>query len=107
MNEIKDCVEGGAGTCRNEAMIEGLLLEIADGQWTSNIEQSSDRVLSLVRPINYEAEGEMFGKMKVEGRNQLLISLLKQKLGPANIPIWAFFQPEYNKLSDLEMTHAN
>jgi replicative DNA helicase len=79
--------------------------EIDDGQWTSNIEQSSDRVLSLVRPINYEVEGEMFGKMKVEGRNQLLISLLKQKLGPANIPVWAFFQPEYNKLDNLELSN--
>lgn len=76
--------------------------ELEDGQWTSNIEQTSDRVLSLVRPINYKPEGELFGKTKVEGRNQMVISLLKQKLGPANLPIWAYFEPEYNKLSDLE-----
>jgi replicative DNA helicase len=76
--------------------------ELDDGQWTSNIEQSSDRVLSLVRPSSYRKEGELFGTTRVEGKYQLLISLLKQKLGPANIPIWAFFQPEYNFLDELE-----
>lgn len=77
--------------------------DMDDGQWTSNIEQSSDRIISLVRPINYVKEGEKFGTVQVTGRNMLLINILKQKLGPANIPVWAFFQPEYNKLDQLEM----
>ncbi len=73
-----------------------------DGQWTSNIEQTSDRVLSLVRPINYVKDGEMFGNTRVDGRYQLLISVLKQRLGPANLMTWVYFQPEYNILNDLE-----
>lgn len=80
--------------------------ELDDGQWTSNIEQTSDRVLSIVRPINYVKEGEMFGKTLIEGRNQAIISILKQKLGPANLPVWVYFQPEYNKLDELERNNA-
>jgi len=77
--------------------------DLDDGQWTSNIEQSSDRVISLVRPINYVKEGEQFAGKTITGRNILLINILKQKLGPANLPVWAFFQPEYNKLDELEI----
>jgi replicative DNA helicase len=76
--------------------------QMDDGQWTSNIEQTSDRVLSIVRPINYKPEGEMFGKTLIEGRNQAIVSILKQRLGPANLAVWVYFQPEYNKLAELE-----
>jgi len=54
-----------------------------DGQWTSNIEQTSDKVVSLVRPRKYKKDGEEFGSITVEGNAQMLISVLKQKLGPA------------------------
>lgn len=73
-----------------------------DGQWTSNIEQTCDRVISLVRPILYTNVGKEFGNHLVEGANEILISVFKQKLGPANFAKWAFFQPEYNKLDELE-----
>lgn len=77
--------------------------EIQHGQWTSNVEQSSDRVLSLVRPRRYRREGEMFGQRRVEGHNQLLISVLKQKLGEANFADWVKFAPQYNRLDDKEV----
>lgn len=74
-----------------------------DGQWTSNVEQTSDRVISLVRPRNYKQEGEMFGKeTRVQGNSQLLITILKQKLGPVNFSRWVYFDPIYNKLDELE-----
>jgi hypothetical protein len=76
--------------------------ELDDGQWTSNVEQSSDRLLSLVRPIKYRKENEMFGKMQVKGTRQILITVLKQKLGKDNWSKWAYFDPEYNKLDELE-----
>lgn len=76
--------------------------ELDDGQWSSNIEQTSDRVISLVRPCNYRQEGETFGKQKVEGTRQMLVTILKQKLGQANLPRWVYFEPEYNRLEDLE-----
>jgi replicative DNA helicase len=73
-----------------------------DGQWTSNIEQASDKIFSVVRPAKYKKEGELFGKTKVEGNCQMLISLLKQKLGVDNKAYWVYFDPVYNKLDDLE-----
>jgi replicative DNA helicase len=73
-----------------------------DGQWTSNIEQTCDRVMSLVRPKNYRNEGELFGSTTVRGHTQMLASILKQKLGPANYAKWVFFDPIYNKLDELE-----
>lgn len=72
-------------------------------QWTSNIEQSSDRILSLVRPRRYRKEGEMFGSHKVEGHNQLLVNVIKQKLGAANFAKWLSFNPIYNKLDEKEL----
>lgn len=77
--------------------------EMNHAQWTSNIEQSSDRIISLVRPRRYRREGEMFGSRKVEGHNQLLVSVLKQKLGEANFAEWLSFNPIYNKLDEAEL----
>ena len=77
--------------------------ELDDRQWTSNIEQTSDRVLSLVRPRKYREEGEVFGKTKVEGHCQMLVTVLKQKLAPDNFSKWVYFDPVYNKLDELEM----
>jgi replicative DNA helicase len=72
-------------------------------QWTSNIEQSSDRIMSLVRPRRYVKEGEKFGSIKVEGHNQLLVNILKQKLGEANFAKWLSFNPIYNRLDEAEL----
>lgn len=77
--------------------------EMQHAQWTSNIEQSSDRVLSLVRPRRYRKDGETFGSKMVSGQNQLLVSVLKQKLGEGNFAEWSSFNPIYNKLDDKEL----
>lgn len=74
-----------------------------DGQWTSNIEQTSDKVLSLVRPRRYRQEGEMFGSVVVKGYCQMLVSVLKQKLGVDNKCYWVYFDPVYNQLDELEL----
>lgn len=71
-------------------------------QWTSNIEQTSDRMISLVRPRRYRKEGEMFGSRKVIGHNQLLVNTLKQKLGEGNFAEWLSFNPIYNVLDEKE-----
>jgi len=77
-----------------------------DGQWTSNIEQSSDKVMSVVRPRHYKKEGEQFGSMVVEGSCQMLVSVLKQKMGADNKAFWVYFDPAYNKLDELELERA-
>jgi replicative DNA helicase len=76
------------------------------GQWTSAIEQYSDKVASLVRPSKYKKQGEQFGSITVEGHSQLLFSLLKQKLGNDNIAQWVHFDPAYNLLHELESRYA-
>jgi replicative DNA helicase len=77
--------------------------QMDDGQWTSNIEQTGDKILSVVRPRKYKKEGEEFGCMTIKGNCQMLISILKQKMGPANEAKWVYFDPEYNILDALEL----
>ena len=81
--------------------------ELNDAQWCSGVEQVSDKVLSVVRPIKYKNEGEMFGKMVVQGRNQMLICLLKQKMGDAPYTIWTTFDPQYNSMCEAEVKSIN
>ena len=76
-----------------------------DGQWTSNIEQTSDKILSVVRPRKYKNEGDFFGKTIVKGHSQMLVSILKQKLGIDNKAYWVYFNPAYNQLDELEISH--
>lgn len=76
-----------------------------DGQWTSTIEQFSDGVLSLVRPCLYPHD--TFDGVTVAGKDQLLVSCLKRKLGPANFKGWVKFDPKYNQLNDAELKSYN
>jgi replicative DNA helicase len=73
-----------------------------DGQWTSNIEQTSDTVLSIVRPCKYKAEGESFNGVKVTGFQQMRIVGQKQKMGESNFDKWVDFDPRYNELNEAE-----
>lgn len=76
-----------------------------DGQWSSTIEQFSDGVLSLVRPCLYPAKE--FDGVTVAGTDQLLVSCLKRKLGPANFKGWVKFDPRYNRFNDAEIKNYN
>ena len=82
--------------------------ELDDGQWTSNIEQTSDRVISLMRPAKYFEVGKKYsgGIKLIDGmnvtKNMMLIRVLKQKLGEDNFSYLAYFDPEYNRLSEME-----
>lgn len=77
-----------------------------DGQWSSNIEQTFDKLISIMRPRKYFAEGEVHLDMLIQGNAQMLVSVLKQKLGPANFTRWVYFDPVYNKLDELEIINA-
>lgn len=78
---------------------------LEDGQWTSTVEQFSDGVLSLVRPCLYPSM--TFDGVSVVGKDQLLVSCLKRKLGPANFKGWIKFDPRYNRLSEVEVKTYN
>jgi len=76
--------------------------EMGDGAWCAGIEQCSDKVMACVRPVKYKQPGEMFGKTIVEGRNQSLLVLWKQRLGDAPFFWWLTFDPQYNRLNEAE-----
>lgn len=78
----------------------------SDGQWTSAIEQFSQRVISLVRPRKVRKEGEYFDDVLVRGINQLLMVIWKQKLGEPNKKFWLKYDPIFNELDKLEARMA-
>jgi replicative DNA helicase len=80
---------------------------IDDGQWTSNVEQSSDKVISLLRPSRYRHDGETMLGVNIQGNCQMLVSVLKQKLGKDNWSKWVYFDPAYNRLDELELRHID
>lgn len=110
MDELKNLALGfglpmvvGVQASRDVEELKVQIPEMHHAQWTSNIEQSSDRVLSLVRPRRYRKEGMQFGSATVSGNNQLLVSVLKQKLGEAPFADWLSFNPIYNRLDEKEL----
>ena len=72
---------------------------MSDGQETSNIEQTSDKMLSVWYPIKTEPEGEMIGGETVT-KNLLMMKLLKQKLGESNKTFALYIDPEKNLIGD-------
>lgn len=109
MDDLKNLALGfgvplavGVQASREVEDLKEQIPEMHHAQWTSNIEQSSDRVLSLVRPVRHRAQGETFGTRVVSGQNQLLINVLKQKLAEANFAEWINFAPQYNRLNETE-----
>jgi replicative DNA helicase len=77
--------------------------QMDDGQWTSSIEQQSDGMISVVRPSHYKTKGESFDGVTVSGHTQMVVTVLKRKLGPENFNDWVNFHPEYNRLDEAEM----
>ena len=84
------------------------LAEMRDAQWASSIEQTSDKVFSLWRPIRTEEEGTpvIVGEKTYQVNDKLLLVRMLKQRGDAGRHTWAFyFTPEYLKLAELEMRH--
>lgn len=77
--------------------------QMDDGQWTSGIEQQSDGMISVTRPSHYKGKGETFDGVAVWGHEQMIVTVLKRKLGPENFNDWVNFAPEYNRLDEMEL----
>lgn len=77
--------------------------QMDDGQWTSGIEQQSDGMISVMRPSHYKTQGETMDGVPVRGHTQMVVAVLKRKLGPENFKEWVYFAPEYNKLDQAEL----
>lgn len=112
VNRAKDCaisfgcpVVLGVQSKREVMDRDNKLPLIEDGQETSNIEQSSDKMFSLWYPIKSEPE---FSTVRVLGSeievtgNLLLVQLLKQKLGPAPAIYKVYVNPEKNILGSMK-----
>jgi replicative DNA helicase len=82
-----------------------------DGQWTSAIEQQSDGMISVVRPSYYVQKGQVWDEdgvnLTITDNTPLQITVLKRKLGPSNFTKVVSFQPEYNKLDEIEIKNYN
>lgn len=79
------------------------LPRIDDGQESSNIEQSSDKVISLWYPIKTEMPGDRIEGIPYEvSENLLICGLIKQKLGIAPVIIPLFVNPAKNIVGSFE-----
>jgi len=79
------------------------LPKLDDGQETSNIEQASDKVISLWYPIKTEEEGTFIKQDNIHvNENILILGVMKQKLGvaPVSMPLWV--NPEMNYLTGIQ-----
>lgn len=83
-----------------------------DGQHTSNIEQASDKVVSLLRPCAYISDpsaGEVVNiggkEVLIQGYNQMVFAILKQKLGAVG-RWWLHFDPRYNRLEEAALRNV-
>jgi replicative DNA helicase len=86
------------------------LPEKQDAQFSSQIEQISDKMFSLWRPKLTEDEEwiELFdGKMHQVTDNLMLIRMLKQRFGPGRHTWAVYFDPAYLKLAELETRPEN
>lgn len=80
--------------------------DMADAQWCSGIEQTSDKLFGLWRPIL--TEGRNAPDVRIDGRdwpvtNELLVvRLLKQRFAPGSWTWALHFAPQYLTLCDME-----
>ena len=81
------------------------LPRLDDGMETSNIEQSSDKVISLWFPIKSEREGtpiEALNGLQVT-KNMLVCGVLKQKMGEAPVVLPLYVDPGKNLIAGLDI----
>lgn len=111
VNRAKDCAIAfgcpvilGVQTRREVMNREDKIPTIDDGQETSNIEQSSDKMFGLWYPIKTEEEGSWILDNKIQvTKNLLILRLLKQKLGPAPSTYRLYVDPEKNILASMKL----
>lgn len=84
------------------------LPRLDDGQETSNIEQSADKVLSLWYPIKTEPGGSIIESIGASVTQNLLVcGLLKQKLGYAPLTFPLYVEPDKNNIIGMEVKHVS
>ena len=85
------------------------LPESGDAQWSSAIEQTSDKLFSLWRPILTEETATIVGE---SGREYpvtdtlLLVRKLKERFNRGRFTIPMYFEPAYLKLAEMELRNV-
>ena len=78
------------------------LPRLDDGLETSNIEQSSDKIISLWMPIKTEREGSIIDSLNIEvSKNLLICGVLKQKMGEAPVVMPLYVDPGKNFIAPM------
>lgn len=94
----------GVQASRNVLERDYKLPRLDDGSETSNIEQSSDKVLSLWYPIKTEEPGVLIAQDRVTvNENLLILGVLKQKMGIAPVTIPLYVDPTRNLIAGMEL----
>ena len=82
----------------------------SDCQWASAIEQTADKLLGIWRPVLTEDKDAV---LSIEGRevkitqNLFIARLLKQRMAQAGHTFVLNFAPQYVRLSDMDLHHAD
>ncbi|MBK9496840.1 MAG: hypothetical protein IPO08_20505 [Xanthomonadales bacterium] len=82
----------------------------SDCQWASAIEQTADKLIGIWRPVLTEDKDAV---LSIEGRevkitqNLFIARLLKQRMAQAGHTFVLNFAPQYVRLSDMEINHAD
>lgn len=79
---------------------------LRDSQWSSNAEQSADKFISLWMPKQGYFKGDRIDLGPFSATvsdNLLLLSVAKQKYGPAGEVFPLYIEPEYLKLGDMDL----
>lgn len=82
----------------------------SDCQWASAIEQTADKLLGIWRPVlteDADAVLNMGGKEIKITQNLFIARLLKQRMAQAGNTFVLNFAPQYVRLSDMELHHAD
>lgn len=78
--------------------------ELADAKETANLEETSDVILSVMRPSKYYKEGAQIpGTTLTCIDNLFYIYVVKQRQGISGKGVWAWFDMSISRLTDLEI----
>jgi replicative DNA helicase len=80
-----------------------------DGQWAASIEQTSDKIFGVMRPVLYWSEGtsiklrgDRYTKIEVHER-MMVLRMLKQRFAKGRYTWLLYFNPELLHLDSLEL----
>jgi replicative DNA helicase len=82
--------------------------ELADAKETANLEETSDVILSVMRPSKYYKIGEKIPGTQLVCHDSLFyIYVVKQRQGKSGEGVWAWFDMSISKLTNLEVEYLD